>query len=809
MCILRNRFRSMKHAAFNIQALFRGQKERSYRSHLNRQATVIQTAWRCFSSFVKYTLDYGDIVISQSAARRFLARRASLEKRNAVLVLQSVARRYKASLTANEIRQELREQRRMNQSAQCIQAFYRGSVVRQFMWWKNSQASLIQAQYRGRIARVLYELERYDIIIVQSLIRRWLALRAAARTQGCTVKLQSYARMWLAKGTLRQLHMKQQMEMAENVAAVVLQKTYRGYLALRNISALHSMATGIQTSFRRHYWSLWYQMYLVDVVVAQSHVRRWLTRRWFMKAKTCVAILQSKARQLVATREVSMIRTKKKLWENRTLACLNIQRAWRGHVSRKLSTKHASARKIQKTWRCFAAHVDYLVQQIAVIRLQAQFRKYRTQKAYMGTKASLVKFQAVTRGVVERKYLCFLSMSVTRIQTCFRGYSRRVMFGRMRSSATLIQGLVRGFIVRDELEVSHFAAAEIQRVWRGFAQFCDFFVRLDSVIKLQTFFRRVNAVRKCEDLKLAAYADRCFFDKKARIIQSGFRTYVHHLHLSRSAALVQNMARRYIHRRRATRFERGVKRLQAVFRAKATRRRRTKKVTAVVTRLDRANLKARKDPKLQIGYKTRHALNILQNSKSLAEIMDAVKSLETSTRLSSLCCVLFTEADAARILLDLIRSCNRSVPHVELVHCILLTLDNVSQYRQLVASFATCYSAEIFLDKMQMFRDKDGIFCLSVSLLHGIANCNPMVEEFCALHEHLKRLKALHGLSLRRARPSHTTTKRETNKKPNRIKRRENFDRNAAIKVLGVMVDRFEAVVVSPAEVAGRQHFTF
>jgi hypothetical protein len=109
-----------------------------------------------------------------------------------------------------------------------------------------------------------------------------------------------------------------------------------------------------------------------------------------------------------------------------------------------------------------------------------------------------------------------------------------------------------------------------------------------------------------------------------------------------------------------------------------------------------------------------------------------------------------------------------------------------------------------------MFRDKDGIFCLSISLLQHIAESNPLVEEFCAMHEHIKRMKALHQLSLRRSRPVTASTRREACKKLNRMKPREFFDRNAAIKSLGLMAEKFEACsLLSPTNATGKQHFTF
>ena len=91
-----------------------------------------------------------------------------------------------------------------------------------------------------------------------------------------------------------------------------------------------------------------------------------------------------------------------------------------------------------------------------------------------------------------------------------------------------------------------------------------------------------------------------------------------------------------------------------------------------------------------------------------------------SARLSGVCCVAFAEAGAPDILFSLIRTCNRSLPHVELLHYILLTMLNVSQYENLLPSIATLTGVEVFLDLVQMFRDKDAVFVLAVSLLEQV-----------------------------------------------------------------------------------------
>ena len=50
----------------------------------------------------------------------------------------------------------------------------------------------------------------------------------------------------------------------------------------------------------------------------------------------------------------------------------------------------------------------------------------------------------------------------------------------------------------------------------------------------------------------------------------------------------------------------------------------------------------------------------------------------------------------------------------------MLTMSNVAKYEPLLPSLATLIGIEVFLDLVQMFRDKDEIFCLVVSLLERV-----------------------------------------------------------------------------------------
>ena len=189
--------------------------------------------------------------------------------------------------------------------------------------------------------------------------------------------------------------------------------------------------------------------------------------------------------------------------------------------------------------------------------------------------------------------------------------------------------------------------------------------------------------------------------------------------------------------------------------------------------------------------------------------MDAVKTLEVATRLSKHSCKEFTDINAAKILLDLIRACNRSLPHVELVHWILLTLENIGQHSSFLPSISDCKSAEVFLDKVQMFRDKDGIFCLSVSLLRRIIVADQTVLEFCGAHEHLKRLKGIHRLSTRRSGVTSLKSKPKKKRSLQKYERREVFERPEALKALGELIEYIEMPIPSTARSVSQKRFVF
>jgi abnormal spindle-like microcephaly-associated protein len=95
------------------------------------------------------------------------------------------------------------------------------------------------------------------------------------------------------------------------------------------------------------------------------------------------------------------------------------------------------------------------------------------------------------------------------------------------------------------------------------------------------------------------------------------------------------------------------------------------KVTAARKRIRHAELRARADPTLKLGKRTVAALATLQNGKTVSQILKALQFLQFSTEVSQRCCASFASGGASGVLFGLLRSCNRSQPHQELLRWVM------------------------------------------------------------------------------------------------------------------------------------------
>ncbi|XP_017287365.2 abnormal spindle-like microcephaly-associated protein homolog, partial [Kryptolebias marmoratus] len=144
----------------------------------------------------------------------------------------------------------------------------------------------------------------------------------------------------------------------------------------------------------------------------------------------------------------------------------------------------------------------------------------------------------------------------------------------------------------------------------------------------------------------------------------------------------------------------------------------------------------------------------------LSYILEALKNLETATRLSPECCERLVESGATSVLFTLIRCCNRSIPCMNIITLSIQVLLNLSKYHKTVkAVYSVDSSVEMLLDLLQRYREKAGdkvaekggsIFTKTCFLLALLLQDKHRAEEVKKIPKALDRLCSIYKLTARK-----------------------------------------------------------
>jgi hypothetical protein len=449
-------------------------------------ATKIQTSYRSFIGRFNYQLDLLDIIIVQSIWRRRKAQNLAKAKRYEreyqaavaiqtqwrsydctmnylhfladVLIAQSAVRRWKARKNANTLR---------HRHAITLQAGVR-------MWLSKTKlrrlqsAVIIQKAWRGFVAYADYMFVIADVVNVQSVARRWLAIRRrrvmqAQQRQNAAVTIQRYWRRFVAE--TEYLIMKY-----EHRAATLIQAQWRRFWHFSNfIISLDSVMT-IQSTFRGYRAKQHYGSILSGVITVQRAVRAFQQRQAQRVSLSAKEILSPVVDE---NRAACVIQTK---WKGATvrrlyvdyLACRLIQAQFRGHVirtaykrGREAFLTYLAARKIQTFWRRHLADQRLDLEISAASKIQAVLRGNRDRVSHNSDNI-LTEVSARGYGQVANS---------TAIQKTWRAYSVRKAYGQF-TAARKIQASWRAYVVRIAYK-EYLAASKIQAVVRGYLiRFC-------------------------------------------------------------------------------------------------------------------------------------------------------------------------------------------------------------------------------------------------------------------------------------------------------------------------------------------------
>ncbi|XP_059924107.1 abnormal spindle-like microcephaly-associated protein isoform X2 [Gadus macrocephalus] len=791
-CILQQRFRSqrmqsleMKHyqhirrAIITLQAAFRGMIARQAVRRMHQAASVIQQAYRAHCKCKSY-----------------------LTLKSSALTLQ---RRFRANLTAKH---QLQHYQQIRRAVILLQAAYRGQRVRKAISHQHQAATMIQASFRKHREQVKFKAMQLSTIIIQQYYRSCVLQRAdrghflkvkqaaivlqaayrghcvrmnISKMQSATTVIQAnyrrykqqscFRRLRWAACVLQQRFRSQRMQCLEmkhyqhiRRAIITLQAAFRGMIARQAVRRMHQAASVIQQAYRAHCKCKSYLTLKSSALTLQRRFRANLT------AKHQLQHYQQIRRSVIL-----------------------LQAAYRGQRVRKtISHQHQAATMIQASFRKHREQVKFKAMQLSTIIIQQYYRSCVLQRAdrghFLKVKQAAIVLQAAFKGHLIRRSINEQNHAATLIQSHWRSLVQRLAFQRLRDAAMTLQRILRavwlakakkqhymlnrraavilqahfrGWIARRQLleaakaekrlrfiavALHHISAMKIQRALRAHWALQSAKKEIHSVIAIQRWVRAWQQRRR-------------YLEERRNVVtvQRIARRWLARRH--RAASVIQHEYRRFLLLRRQQKVLQGVIKAQALWRGHRSRKLRdVPKVVAARQRLHKVSAGVREEDKL--GNKTASALEYLLRYRHFSYILEALKNLETATRLSPECCERLVESGATQVIFSLIRSCNRSVPCMDVITFSIQILLNLSKYHKTIAAvYLVENSVETLLDLLQRYREKAGdkvadkggsIFTKACFLLALLLQDRHRALEVSKLPKALDRIRSVYRLTARK-----------------------------------------------------------
>uniref|UniRef100_A0A8C3R0U2 Abnormal spindle microtubule assembly n=1 Tax=Cyanoderma ruficeps TaxID=181631 RepID=A0A8C3R0U2_9PASS len=441
--------------------------------------------------------------------------------------------------------------------------------------------------------------------------------------------------------------------------------------------------------------------------IIQKSAMNFLARRRILRKEKAAIFIQKHWRGHLARMTLFNLK-KAKLEETRNKSATVIQAAYRGYKARQWVSKVRAAQVIQAWFRGHKARKEYASVLRATLVIQSHCRARQLsaaaacliQNAYRGFKARRKFVQQKAAAVIIQKHR----------RAWQEGRLQFMKYNKTRRAVIKLQAFVRGYLVRKKISeqkqkkrLLHFTAAayhhisaiKIQRAYRRHLTLKLAQTQISSVLIIQRWFR-------------AKMQRKRFLRTYQRLVwlQRAVRGWLSHR--NEAAAVIQRHVRRFLACRRRRRFAEGIIKFQALWRGYSWRKMTdTAKTRALRRSLEKANEKSREENKL--GNRTAIAIDHLLKYKHLSYILAALKHLEVATRLSPQCCENMAQSRAIFSIFILIRSCNRSVPCMDVIRYSVQVLLNVSKYERTTrAVYEAENSIDTLLDLLQMYRGKAG-----------------------------------------------------------------------------------------------------
>ncbi|XP_009998238.1 PREDICTED: abnormal spindle-like microcephaly-associated protein [Chaetura pelagica] len=770
---LTSEYLSLRRAAIQLQAMYRGIRVRKKIECMHLAAGTIQSAYKMHRTRRFYQKMRIAAIVIQNYYRSYVKgkyhRKQYLTMKNSALVIQ-------ASYRGMKERQKLKTMHMSKAAAITIQSMFRCRRARTRYKLIQSSAVAIQRWYRAWhracLQKAEYSAQRRAIVIIQCAFRGMKA-RKIARQRRAARKIQSFLQMALQRRKFIRLR----------TAAITLQAYYLMHKTKSQYTRYKKAAVAIQQWYRSHlavkHQRMTYLQTWRNIVTVQTRVRGFIEKKKFRRIKESTIKIQASYRGYKARQ-----------WFNKMRAAQVIQAWYRGCRARKEYASVVKAvRVIQSHFKTKQQRAWFLQMKFCALTIQRRWRATLTarmiryqflaaknaaklqaacliQKAYRGFKARRELAQQKAAAIIIQKHL----------RAWQEGRLQFMKYNKTRRAVIKLQAFIRGYLVRKKIleqkqkkRLLHFAAAvhhhisaiKIQRAYRIHLILKLAQNQISSVLIIQRWFR-------------AKMQQKRFQRDYQRMIQLQrvIRGWLNHRRAA--AVVIQRNVRRFLARRRWRKFAAGIIKLQALWRGYFWRKSNdTAKIKALRCSLEKANKKSREEDKL--CNRTTIAIEYLLKYKHLSYILAALKHLEVATRLSPLCCENMSQSRAILTIFVLIRSCNRSVPCMDVIRYSVQVLLNVSKYEKTTqAVYEVENSIDTLLDLLQMYRGKAGdkisekggsIFTKTCCLLAILSKDSKRALEIRSLPRTLTCIKSLYKLTARKHKmdAERTLVKQKTN----------------------------------------------
>ncbi|XP_057405457.1 abnormal spindle-like microcephaly-associated protein isoform X5 [Balaenoptera acutorostrata] len=739
-------------AALKIQTAFRGYRKRmKYQSVL--QSTLKIQRWyrthKTVSDTRTHFLKTRAAVISlQSAYRGWKVRKQIRREHQAAVKIQAAFRMAKAQkefgllkTAASVIQQHLR-------------AWAAGRRGRMEYTVLRLAAVMLQSTWRGRAARRQIQKQQKCAVLIQSCYRMYVQRKKWKIMKKAACLIQMYYRAYSTGRKQHHLYLK------TKAAVVILQSAYRGMRVRKQIKEHRKAAAAIQSSYRAYQTKKKYATYRASAV----KIQRWYRdtkiadhqRKEYLTLKKAAVKIQAVYRGVRVRRQTQHMHTaatlikavfkmqqsRRRYHQMRTAAVI-IQTVWRRHKARKYLREVKAACKIQAWYRCWKARKEYLAVLRAVRIIQGCFCTKLQRRRFLNVRASTIIIQRKWRAVLsgrtahEQFLMTKRHQAACLIQANFRAYKgrqvflqqksaaltiqryirarkagkcKRIKYVELKKSTVVLQALVRGWLVRKrileqraKIRLLHFTAAAFYHL---------------SALRIQRAYRLHRALKNANNKQVnsAICIQRWFrarlqhkrFLQEHSFIKIKDEAQEHMSQQNRAASVIQKAVCRFLLRKKQEKFNNRITKIQALWRGYSWRKKNDcTKIKAIRQRLQCVNREIREENKLY--HRTTLALHYLLTYKYLSAILEALKHLEVVTRLSSLCCENMAQSGAISKIFVLIRSCNRSVPCMEVIGYAVQVLLNVAKYEKTTSAVYDVENCvDTLLELLQMYQEKPG-----------------------------------------------------------------------------------------------------